>query len=109
MQDLGRLDEFLAIGSFIEEGVNGCGLGGTFEVKDPVDDPGPDGDWVLDGVVIVMLGHCFIMMFILLMNERNGDGISGVEFGSRGDASVVFPENNILDGDDFGSSCAGCL
>ena len=76
---------------------------------DPIDDPDPDGDWVLDGVVVVVLGHCHVVVIVFLVDERDGDGVGGVEVGANGDAPVVFAENNALNGDDFCSSCAGCL
>ena len=70
-------------------------MGGGFEVKDSVDNPGPDGDWVLDGVVVVVLSHCLVVVIVLLVDERNGDGVGGMEVGADGDVYVVVLEDNI--------------
>ena len=97
------------VGGFIEEDVDGRGLGSAFEIEDPVDDPVPDGDRVLDGVVVVVLGHCLVVLIVLLMDEHNGDSVGGVEIRSDGDASIVFTEDDILDGAYCCSLGASCL
>ena len=43
------------------------------------------------------------------MDERNGDSVGGVEIRLDGDASIVFTEDDILDGDYCCSLGAGCL
>ena len=84
-------------------------MGGVFYIKDPVFYLDPDGDWVLNGVMIIMLHYCCIMIVVLLVDEGDRDGVSGVEGGSYVDEYISLLEDDILDGDNLYSSRAGCL
>ena len=72
-------------------------------------DGGPDSNWVLEGVVVVVLGDGLEVVFILLIDEGDGYSFGGSKCLWVFVDSVSGAECNITDGDDLCFPCALCL
>ena len=64
-------------------------------------DGGPDSNWVLEGVVVVVLSYCPKVVFILLIHEGDGYGFSGSEGRGILVCSVAGAEGQVANNNDL--------
>ena len=64
-------------------------------VDDSVVDRGPDGDWVLGGMCVGVLGHSLVVVFVFLINESDGHCLGGGEKRWICDHPISCPEADV--------------